>query len=109
MESQARKDSGEPVPSAGAVARFLVGHMAQRSGDILTDLKTAVGVGEPTSGHVVSALMEDAARFERALVEGRFSEAVNAAVCVLFLARDLAIREGKIHISKADQAPAAKA
>jgi hypothetical protein len=107
MESQAR--SGEPVPSAGAVARFVVGHMASRSGDILADLKAAVGGGEPTSGHVVSALMEDASRFERALVEGRFHEAMNAAVCVLFLARDLAIREGKIRISKAEQAPAAKA
>ena len=106
MAADARK--AENAVGAGDVVRFLVARMADRSGNILTHLREVVG-GEPTSGHVVSALMADAARFEEALVAGRLGEAVDAAVCVLFLARDLAIREGKIRIAQADQAPAAKA
>ena len=103
MEAQARKDSGEPIPSADAIARFLVARMAQRSKDVLDQLRAAVGA-EPKSGHVVDALMTEAARFEQALMAQRFADAMDAAVCVLFLARDLAIREGKIRIEKMAQA-----
>lgn len=103
MESQARRESGEDVPSADAMARYLVARMAQRSQDILGKLRSAVGA-EPKSGHVVDALMIEAARFEESLMRRSFGDAMDAAICVLFLARDLAIREGKIRIAKMPEA-----
>jgi hypothetical protein len=87
------------APSPDLVVRYLLAQMMEQGKAINDDVETRVG-GVPTSGHVVDVLMTSSADFERAVLEGRFGDAMNDAVRVLFLARDLAIREGKIRLAK---------
>ena len=89
--------------SKGAIVRYLVKHMAERGGPILAELRKAVD-GEPRSGHVVDALMIAAASFEQAVIGQDMPAALKAAVDVMFLARDLAVREGRLVIRPAAQA-----
>lgn len=103
LEADASKATGEAIPSAEGIVRYLVARMAQRGTTLVAELRREVD-GEPNSGHTVSALMNEAARLEEALVRGRFADAADAAVCVLFFARDIAIREGKIKVEKIAQA-----
>ncbi len=85
------------------IVRHVVKEMAERGGPLLAELRKAVE-GEPRSGHVVDALMLAAGRFEQALLTQDMPVALDAMVDVLFLARDLAVREGRIVVKPAAQA-----
>lgn len=105
MNRKQRRAMGATAGGDGGAktVQFLVGRMASRGTELLAELRQAVG-GEPRSGHVVDALMNAAADFERAAVTGDLIKAAGHVVDVLFLARDLAIREGKIEIKPPAQA-----
>lgn len=90
-------------PRATILVNALLVKMMEEGKAINADVQARVGEGQVVrSGHVVDELMTSAGHFEEAVLQGEFALAMNAAVRVLFLARDLAIREDKIRI----QAPA---
>lgn len=74
---------------------YHVGQMAKRGGEILGELRASLGC-EPSSGHIVDAMMNAAAEMERSAVEGHADRYVDALTVTLFLARDLSVRQGKI-------------
>lgn len=79
------------------VFMHMIGRMAEGGPEILSGLQAAVGgTGAETSGHVVDGLMMAAQAMEIAAQQGEADMAVDCMVMVLFLARHLAIREGKI-------------
>lgn len=82
------------------VSMHLISRMAEDGEHILSSLRGALSAhginGGETSGHVVDALMHAAARMEESIVRGEPENIVGDMVMVLFLARHLAIREGKI-------------
>jgi len=80
---------------AEALLLWSVSEQAKRGASILADLREAVG-REPTSGHVVDALMTWAAQADKAAQANDPAAYADALVVVAFLARDLAYREGKI-------------
>lgn len=76
---------------------YSVGEMAKRGSEILGELRTALGCA-PSSGHVLDALMNAAAEMERAAGAGDSERYADALTVTLFLARDLAFKQGKIRV-----------
>lgn len=106
-----RKMIAKTVEDKGELSRtmmfYFATEMAKSGGGLLALVKEHNGGNEVTSGYVVDALMRCAAGMEDAMAKGDAQEFVAAATSVLFFARDIAIREGKIR--PAQQAPSAKA
>jgi len=81
-----------------AVDRVLLwatSRMAEHGPEILAHLRERVG-GELMSGHVIDVLMNAASEMEAAASSGWSKRYEEAAIVVLFLARDLAYRQGKM-------------
>lgn len=75
----------------------LVGRMAEEGSTILASLRAAVG-DEPSSGHVIDGIMTAARNMEMAALSGNPKVFADAVVVQLFLARHLAIAQGKIQV-----------
>lgn len=80
---------------AASFMTYAVTQMAERGAAILTKLHEDIGEPEHRSGHAVDALMNSAAAMEKAALTGNADDFERAAVEVLFLARDIAIAQGK--------------
>lgn len=81
----------------------LVAGMADCGPQVMEALHDAVG-GPPTAGHAVDALMNAAAKMERAALMNEPESFSQAAAEVLFLARHVAISQGKIVVETPAQA-----
>ena len=87
--------------SKTAMMRYIAMRMAERGPAIVRELTDLVG-GHYGSGHAVDYMMTSMAKAEEAMLQSPpnvevFLDSITKA---LFLARDIAIREGKIVVSK---------
>lgn len=81
----------------------LITGMADCGPQLMQALHDAVG-GPPNAGHAVDALMNAAAKMERAALMNDPESFCRAAAEVLFLARHVAISQGKIVVETPAQA-----